>query len=320
MQHTQQILQYMITRRNIRVKAFQALYTVVDIDDSNALQVAKKSLTNAYDQATKLLVSQLLVGKLVCEYCLLDSNVRKNKHLPSPEDLIVSIAPSHNCVVTSLVENAFFVNTINELHLAHKWQDDDTIKTLYNLTIQEEFYTNYIALDNPTSKEGISFFRSLLEFLHNNEDAQSKMSDLFIAYDDDITNANAWIFENISKIGTINFDKIIGTDKKEFGMELIDTYFDKKEQNMELIVPKLNNWEPDRVAKSDMILLQCGVNELLYFPNIPAKVTINEYIDIAKEYSTENSGKFVNGILDGIHRDLVKENRIHKTPMPNKKG
>jgi N utilization substance protein B len=87
---------------------------------------------------------------------------------------------------------------------------------------------------------------------------------------------------------------------------------EKKEATMELIRPKLKNWDADRIATLDMILMEMGVCEFLYFETIPPKVTINEYIDLAKEYSTNQSGQFVNGILDNIHKDLLKDERMHK--------
>ena len=98
------------------------------------------------------------------------------------------------------------------------------------------------------------------------------------------------------------------------------TTIEKKEYVTELIKAKLKNWDPDRIAVLDMILMQMGVCEFLYFPTIPPKVTINEYIDLAKEYSTEQSGHFVNGILDGILKDLLAQNKIHKTDFKSKKA
>jgi N utilization substance protein B len=93
---------------------------------------------------------------------------------------------------------------------------------------------------------------------------------------------------------------------------------EKKEHLSDIIKPKLKNWDADRIAMLDMILMQMGVAEFLYFETIPPKVTINEYIDIAKEYSTPQSGQFVNGILDGIHKELLAEQKIHKTDFRQK--
>ena len=95
----------------------------------------------------------------------------------------------------------------------------------------------------------------------------------------------------------------------------------KKEYYLELIKPKLKNWDAERIASLDMILMQMGVCEFLYFETIPPKVTINEYIDLAKEYSTAQSGHFVNGILDNIHKELLRRikyiRRILKTALYN---
>jgi N utilization substance protein B len=81
----------------------------------------------------------------------------------------------------------------------------------------------------------------------------------------------------------------------------------------QLISPKLVNWDPERIANLDMIILHLGICEFLYFPTIPVKVTINEYIDLAKSYSTNQSGQFVNGLLDNVRKDLQANNQLHKT-------
>jgi len=103
----------------------------------------------------------------------------------------------------------------------------------------------------------------------------------------------------------------------EFAKSLLTTVLDKTEHSLELIKPKLKNWDADRIAALDLIILQMGVCEFLYFETIPTKVTINEYIDIAKAYSTPQSGQFVNGLLDNIHKELSAENKIDKKNFKN---
>ena len=100
--------------------------------------------------------------------------------------------------------------------------------------------------------------------------------------------------------------------------DLLHSVIDRDGYTMELIQPKLQNWDADRVALIDLMLLQMGVCELLYFPTIPTKVTINEYIEIAKLYSTPQSGQFINGVLDNILKDLEKENKIKKQERTRK--
>jgi N utilization substance protein B len=92
----------------------------------------------------------------------------------------------------------------------------------------------------------------------------------------------------------------------------LNTVLEKDKHLETFIFPKLKNWDAERIAALDMIIMKMGVAEFLYFETIPPKVTINEYIDIAKEYSTQQSGQFVNGILDNIHKELVQENKMHK--------
>jgi transcription antitermination factor NusB len=105
---------------------------------------------------------------------------------------------------------------------------------------------------------------------------------------------------------------MISGEKKDFAVNLLKTVLEKSEYLQSLIIPKLKNWDPERIALLDMILMKMGVSEFLYFETIPPKVTINEYIDLAKEYSTPQSGQFVNGILDNIHKELVTQGKMHK--------
>jgi N utilization substance protein B len=116
----------------------------------------------------------------------------------------------------------------------------------------------------------------------------------------------------IQKPGSSNFREMISPDKKDFAKKLLETVREKSDHLQSLIIPKLKNWDPERIALLDMILMKMGVSEFLYFETIPPKVTINEYIDLAKEYSTQQSGQFVNGILDNIHKELVQQGKMHK--------
>jgi len=122
----------------------------------------------------------------------------------------------------------------------------------------------------------------------------------------------------LNKPHLFNFLQLISQEKLEYSRELLLTVINKKEYCLELIKPKLQNWDPERIAAVDMLLMEMGVCEFLYFPTIPTKVTINEYIDLAKTYSTPQSGQFVNGILDNILKDLEQAQQIQKTDRTKK--
>jgi transcription antitermination protein NusB len=111
----------------------------------------------------------------------------------------------------------------------------------------------------------------------------------------------------------MDFGVIVSGDKAQFARELLKTVLEKQEHLETYIFPKLKNWDAERIAALDMILMKMGVAEFLYFETIPPKVTINEYIELAKDYSTQQSGQFINGILDSIHKELLQQNKLNKT-------
>jgi N utilization substance protein B len=143
------------------------------------------------------------------------------------------------------------------------------------------------------------------------------MEEHFINWDDDAELMHSIMMSYLSKPIPSIFKSILSDEKREFGKELLRTVLEKKETTLELIKPKLKNWDAERIAALDLIILQMGVCEFLFFETIPTKVTINEYIDLAKDYSTVQSGQFVNGLLDNIHKELSNENKIVKKVYKN---
>jgi N utilization substance protein B len=148
--------------------------------------------------------------------------------------------------------------------------------------------------------------------IFNNDDTTNVLTEHFMNLYNDDELIKIGIERVFTNPATYNFSKLISQDKLQYGEDLINCYFDKKDILFQLIEPKLINWDAERVAIIDTILLHLAISEMLYFPSIPLKVTINEYIDIAKEYSTPQSGQFVNGLLDNVRKDLEKENKIFK--------
>jgi N utilization substance protein B len=126
------------------------------------------------------------------------------------------------------------------------------------------------------------------------------------------------LINNFLQKPTQNIQQMVSAEKWIFAKTLLTSMIDKKEYALKLIKPKLRNWDSERIALLDMLLMQMGVCELLYFETIPTKVTINEYIDLAKDYSTPQSGQFVNGILDGLHKELLAEGKIRKVDFKKK--
>ena len=145
-----------------------------------------------------------------------------------------------------------------------------------------------------------------------NELFVSHIEESFTNWDDDGEMVVQLLTGYMHKPGSTNFKQMMSADKEHFASHLLQTVLGKNEHLQTLIIPKLKNWDPERIALLDMIMMKMGVAEFLYFETIPPKVTINEYIDLAKDYSTAQSGQFVNGILDNIHKELVEQGKMQK--------
>jgi N utilization substance protein B len=191
--------------------------------------------------------------------------------------------------------------------------DGDLVRKFYQEWVESEPYQQYITAgerDAKTEKEIIQYLYQ--QILLPSELFTSHIEELYTNWDDDCEMVNLLVLNYLQKPGTYNLQEMISKDKQQFASELLQATLDKKEVTMTYIKPKLKNWDPERIATLDMIMMQMGVCEFLFFETIPPKVTINEYIDLAKEYSTPQSGQFVNGILDNIHKDLLQGDKMHK--------
>ena len=302
----------MISRRNIRVKVMQSLYTINSSEDEVQPAQAIKLLDKHLDQSRHLFVYLIYFIIQVARYAEKDSKNRSSRHLPSAEDLNVNIKIAGNELLWKILEDASFIKAMSEIKPA-QWENTELVRKIYLSLAESPVYKEYITIAQRNKKSE----RNILEFIFTdlmlpNEDFISHVEENFIHWDDDAEMMNQLMLNMLQKPGTYNFQDMVSAEKRKFSHDLLTSVMEKNEYCLELIKPKLKNWDPDRIALLDMILMQMGVCEFLYFETIPTKVTINEYIDLAKEYSTPQSGQFVNGILDNIHKDLLAQDKLHK--------
>jgi transcription antitermination protein NusB len=302
----------MISRRNIRVKVMQTLYTLEAQEVPPKPGEPARILQKHFDQSRQLLTYLIYCITEIARYAETDSRLRASKHLPSNSDLHVNTKLAGNEQLWKILEDPSWRSaaTVDKPQL----QDNkDLIRRLYQELAATEDYSNYTSAqgrERKTEKEIIEYIFATI--LLPNEAFLTHIEELFSNWDDDGEMICQIVMSYLGKPGSLNFQEIISADKKEFAVSLLETVLDKKEVILDLIRPRLKNWDADRIATLDMILMQMGVVEFLFFETIPPKVTINEYIDLAKDYSTPQSGQFVNGILDNIHKDLVREDKMHK--------
>jgi transcription antitermination protein NusB len=302
----------MISRRNIRVKVMQTLYVLDTQENLLPAQDSVKLLQKHFDLSAQLFIYLIHLVTEVARYAETDSRNRASKHLPSTEDLNVNTKISGNELLWTIVELPSYKAAV-ATHKPHLIAEQDLIRKWYQDLTETAEYKDYIAVGGRDKKSE----KDILDLIFNtillpNELFQAHIEENFTNWDDDVDMVAQLMQSFLQKPQSFNLQDMLGKEKWDFAKGLLQTVTEKREVTMDLIKPKLKNWDPDRIALLDMILMQMGVCEFLYFETIPPKVTINEYIDLAKEYSTPQSGQFVNGILDNIHKDLVKENRMHK--------
>ncbi|RYY81055.1 MAG: transcription antitermination factor NusB [Chitinophagaceae bacterium] len=291
----------------------QTLYTLSTQDGQGKPGEPQRLLQKHFDQSRDLLQYLLYFVTEVAGYAETDSFQRRGKHLPSQEDLNVNTKIAGNELLWTLKEDTA---------LAAQWEmgqsmhriDRDILRKAYQRLAESPEYHTYISTETREKKSE----RAILEYIFEelllpDESFTAHLEELFPNWDDDGEMAVQLVQGYLQKPGSFRIDQFISAEKLQFAKSLLATVLEKHEQLEGYIHPKLKNWDAERIASLDMILMKMGVAELLFFETIPPKVTINEYIELAKEYSTAQSGQFINGILDNIHKDLVQSGQLHKT-------
>jgi transcription antitermination protein NusB len=309
----------MISRRNIRVKVMQTLYTVTTLETEaktfptgKATGEPQKILQQHFDETRTLFVYLTWFLTEVSRYAETDSHKKASKHLPTASDLNVNVKISGNEVLWKMLEDKALQEQFAMLK-PELITDKELLRKIYLQLVETPEYKTYTAEPGRDKVEE----KKIIEFILNNlmlanESFVSHIEDIFSNWDDDGEMIVQLLVGYIQKPGSYNFKQLMSADKASFAKDLLQTVLEKDGHLQSLIIPKLKNWDPERIALLDMLMMKMGVAEFLYFETIPPKVTINEYIDLAKDYSTQQSGQFVNGILDNIHKELVEQGKMQK--------
>jgi N utilization substance protein B len=310
----------MISRRNIRVKVMQTLYTLASLDTGEQVNkiAAAKILDDKLKQVLDLFTASVLYTVHIAQYADTDARQRASKYLTTAEDLNADSRIAHNSFINTLLTNASFALKTKNDHI-ERLVDESYVKKVFQLLQKTPEYDAYVATTTHTVAEDKAIMQCIWEqMIVGSEEMLANFADDLPGWEDD-SELIIMLMQNFFKgAGKVDFMKLLSGEKREYAHDLLRAVVDKDAMCMELITPKLTNWDKERVALIDMLLLRMGVCEFLYFPTIPTKVTINEYIDIAKQYSTPQSGQFVNGVLDNILKDLTKEDKISKTDRQRK--
>ena len=294
----------------------QSVYALLQSKSDN-LPKEEKFLYNSIDKMYNLYVLLLRLLVEVKNKEQKHIKVSQKKFLATSKELNPSTKFIDNAVFKLLEESAD-LNVYIEKNKLNNWQiDDEYIQEIWKLVKESELFANYIEANSSSFAADLKFVLALFkEIIAPNEKLADYFEDQQISWVDDIPFVNTWIVKSLKQLKPQN-PFVLGNlykdeDDREFVVDLFRKVVLNHATYEEEISEKTPNWDSDRIAEIDMILAKMAISEFLNFPSIPTRVTINEYIEIAKDYSTAKSSFFINGVLDKIAKEFTAAKKINK--------
>ena len=306
----------MINRRHIRVKVMQSVYAILQSHNDDIIReekFLKHSILKMFDLYVLNLQLIVEVQKLAAKKMALS----KKKILATTSDLKPNTKFIDNKVIDTIAQSASIEGFI-ELNGLNNWEENNEyVKIIFEELLKSDLYKNYLASEENSFKLDKAFIVGFFkEIIAPNEKLAEYYEDTLISWVDDIPFVNTWLVKTLSKqkanglfvLGSLYKDR----DDEDFVSDLFRKTVLKQAEYEKDIAEKTPNWETDRIAEIDMILIKMSITEFINFPSIPTRVTINEYIEISKDYSTAKSSYFINGVLDKISKEFVVNKKIVK--------
>ena len=308
----------MLTRRHIRVKVLQSAYAFNQSEQPD-LEKQEKFLFYSMEQMQDLyllMLQLMVVMRGHAENYLL---ISQKKHLATASEKNPSRTFIENKVLQLISSNTLFSETIKRKKLNYWEQDAEYVGILFNELKKEAWYNEYLLQEQTTFKEDQSFLIKVFkEVIAPNEKLYEYFEDKRLTWIDDFPIVNTAMVKMLSKLSEKNVSSVLipelykDKEDREFALQLLRKVILNDEKLSAEIEGKTPNWDKERIAEVDLIMLKMGIAEFLYFPSIPVRASINEYLEISKEYSTPKSSIFINGILDKIVKEFETANKLNK--------
>lgn len=311
----------MFNRRYLRVKTMQALYEAFVAENPNIAH-GEKNLIQVIDNLKVLSVYQLAVLPQLVRVAEDKIEDSLNKLLPTKEDLAPNSKFVNNLVIKKITDNQQYKNIVKENKINYP-DEKEIFKSMYQRILDWQVYKKYMRNETNTFEEDRAFLVDFFDAIYFQNDAICSTTEEYnIHWINDFYDASAQTIKCIRQLKEENddFDTLPGfekdTEEYEDDINFVKTLYRstlKNSDEFELMInPRLQNWDSDRVAVIDMIILKMAITEFLDCPSVPIKVTINEYIELSKDYSTPKSKIFINGLLDKMANELKEAGKIKK--------
>ncbi len=308
----------MLTRRHIRVKVLQTIYAY-NLSENKNLETQEKFLIYNMEQMQDLYLVLLQLILALRDQAENFLNISQKKHLATDLEKNPSRLFIENKVIELIASNEAFSDIIKKRKLNYWEIDSEYVSILFNSLKKQDWYSEFLRQKVTNYNEDKDFLVKIFkEIIAPNEKLYEYIEDKGLTWIDDFPLVNTLLVKILSNISKKNIDAVLIPDvyknkeDRAYALELMQKVILNDEELTEIIDEKTPNWDKDRIADIDMIILKMGISEFLYFPTIPIRATINEYLEVSKEYSTPKSSLFINGILDKIVKEFSIAKKLNK--------
>ena len=307
----------MLSRRLLRLKVIKALYAHIESESDN-LQASEKSLVASIDKTYDLYFQMLELIVDITRYAEERQEIARHKKLPTHEDLNPNRKFVENSVIARIADDEAVKAYLGKRALGWS-QYPELIKEIYNRLIKTEYYQKYMTSGQRSFKEDLQLVTDFYTLeLENDEVLEDVLEEQSILWSDDLGFALLMVIRTLSGMRESQtsiklLPKFKSPEDLEFAKTLFETAALQFRQNQTYIDKFTRNWDVERIAFMDILIMSTAITEIVTFPSIPVKVSLDEYIEISKYYSTQGSSTFINGVLDKVVESLEAEGKIKKT-------
>lgn len=308
----------MLNRRHLRAKVMQTLYAY-SLSEDKQVKNFENALLKSVEEVNEMYIWTLNLFDEVAEYVVLDAESRAAKFLPTEKDKLLTTKLNTNTFIESLRQNRTYLELVKKYKVSWDF-DPEIVRSIFAQLKDSEAYLSYLQEED----RSIAVEKDIIKYIFKkvvlkNTEIEQAFEERFINWPVDKEVLQALIAKTFKNFSSENpaMNRLADLtpnweEDSEFVLELLKTTIRHAEEYQSMIAEKTKNWESDRIALMDNLMMRMAITELINFPSIPVKVTINEYIELSKFFSTLKSSTFINGILDKILSDLTKQGRIKK--------
>ena len=307
----------MLNRRHIRTKVMQVIYALKRSEDVN-LASEEKFLNSSMDSMYSLYLLMLSLLIKVHDKAKDQQEKSQQKHLLTTEDLNPNMKFIKNALLVQMSDSQSLKNAFERYKIQNWELDNEYVEVIFRSILESDIYASYMNSKFSFNNDKQCVVDLFKEVIAPNEKLYNYLEDRNLTWLDDLPVVNTALVKLLNKAKENSSDDYFtpqlfkDDEDKEFGVELLRNTVLNIESYSEEISLKTQNWDKDRIADIDFVLLQMAICEFHEFPSIPTKVSINEYIEIAKEYSTPKSNVFINGVLDKIVKEYDENKTLNK--------